>query len=190
MNTLICGFVTPLLLNLICVKGIVSLLAAIKSRKCADENESKRLEKTSRQISTAGILISLVLIGMSLAMYFLNEKLFNFINLNEIKLIYSNRESDKANSTSQTTRRLANKTRATGSKHKLHYEEQVNVQPAGLSASTLSTQADQTKTTTSSVQINEPNVKYYDRLTILLDHNLLENLKFEYEIFNKTNNNN
>lgn len=164
--------------------GFISLLAVLKIKKCRDENESKQLALIARKTSMAGILLSLILISLSAALYFLHDKFYNFVKLNQF--FYRNSNNNNTNKSDNAL----NFNSSSHSKHKLHYQI---THLAEIATSTSSqrfirnneSSLNQTQTVTTNTQISNQNstrIKYYDRLNILIDHDLLEILKQKYKI--------
>ena len=59
---------------------MVALLAALKSRKVNNYNDSVRLANTARQTSLAGIFLSLFCVALAVVLYFLHEKFLNVLH--------------------------------------------------------------------------------------------------------------
>lgn len=175
--------------------GFIALLAVLKSEKCRDETESRRLANTARQTSIAGIIISLILIALSTTLYFLHTKFFDMIKFNEIVFTKSN-DSNSNNSDTSSFINLLNS-------HRLHYQitHLSTEQPESTSSqrfirnnvSQLDQSLQSSPSTSPSSVLTKSNdaltinattnpVKYYDRLSILIDHDLLEMLKLKYKI--------
>lgn len=164
--------------------GIISLLAALKSRreKCED---SRRLTTISQHISVAGIIISLAFVALVMSMYLLDEKAFDFILIAAAAVT-----RNESNSTSNSTTSLRIIT--TQLKHRLHFNiDSISTTFALSNVTGFRQQPRDNNNQTNFIALllnttTLPPLKYYDRISILIDHNLLKKLKFDYEFLNKT----
>ena len=62
------------------VLGVVALLAALKSRKVNNYNDSLRLAHTARQTSVAGVFLSVFCVALAVVLYFLHDKFLNVLH--------------------------------------------------------------------------------------------------------------
>jgi hypothetical protein len=134
--------------------GIVAFLMSLKARKVRNLDESKRLIKISRQTSLIGLALGIILTILILSLVYLHGKLILINGLN-------------SNHLNQTT---SNQTTKIKLKHKLHYDLSQRIIRMYINQTTTTKI---TKTTFNENQI----IKYYDRISILIDHNFLNKLK-------------
>jgi hypothetical protein len=166
------------------------------------------LVNIARQTSIAGILVSLILFSLFGTLFFFHNKFINFINknLNASNLTNLTLINKMFELSANTTLR---------SKHKLHYEiisfytatksinQAVTINTTFVSsgaAYTTSTLVQNgmssilnrtSKYTNTNKLVNATRtsstctIKYYDKLSILIDHDFLTNIFLKYKIFKK-----
>lgn len=169
---IICLLLNPLF-------GLIALVIVYRSRR-SDECTSRRLNSNARCISVAGILITLLALVAIVCLFMYTSGKSSFFELIIV---------NSSNSTTTTA----------SPKHKQHFwwnEQEItsNVPPrvtrnnntTNMTYTTITTlkpsTTEERKQTTSAQQQQ----RLYDRLNILIDHDLLMNLNFKYKILNQT----
>ena len=190
-------------------KGVASFYAAIKSRRAKTHEESNKLANTARQTSIAGILVSLILVSLVGTLFFFHNKLFNFLNKNihVTNFTLINALFNSSANIYNTTNTNLNVDSTTHSKHKLHYEilsfytttKLVNKTASSLTTSSVTTTTQFTTRssekstsrkvsslfTTKSRTSSSAMMRYYDKLSILVDHDFLNSIFLKYKITSK-----
>jgi hypothetical protein len=193
-------------------KGLASIITIIKSHRTKNHDESNKLANTARQTSIAGILVSLILFSLFGTLFFFHNKFIHFINQNlkasnQTNLTFINKIFENtANSTLRSKHKLHYEIISfyTASKS---LNDIVTTKLSSSATSTVTSTITSTnffnKTTNrisnrtstktmNSLQLNNSTrtltnctVKYYDKISILIDHDFLTNIFFKYKISKK-----
>lgn len=160
--------------------GVVALMAALKSRRhksctnsaASSSSSSQQLASNAKRVSLAGIFISLVLIAAFVsAMYITNKSMLDLVaTISSANVTKSHAQSKPPS-------------------HKLHFwpNEAKGMRQTrnNYTANSTAIAATAARTTTDRNKTQKP-VRYYDRLSILIDHDLFKNLNFNYKIANES----
>ncbi|CAF0711062.1 unnamed protein product [Brachionus calyciflorus] len=160
--------------------GLTALSSYLKSCKC-NEIESKKFLNQSKNRSIFGIVSGLFLLGLGLLLFYFYQKFFSLFKLEEFNRLEIN-QSNQSNL-------ILN--------HKLHFKitHLDDVQPTTSSSRLIreNTNSTSTRLTTvyystittslsSSTESQNSTVQLYDRLNILIDHDLFEMIRAKYKI--------
>lgn len=170
---IICLLLNPLF-------GLIALVIVYRSRR-SDECSSRRLNSNARCISVAGILITLLALVAIVCLFMYTSGKSSFFELIIV---------NSSNSTTTTT---------ASPKHKQHFwwneqETTSNVPPritrnnntTNMTYTTIATLKPSTTEERKQTTSPQQQQRLYDRLNILIDHDLLMNLNFKYKILNQT----